>query len=211
MIVAACNTASSLSIDVLKRRYDVPLLGVIEPGARRAAELTSSMKIGVIGTRATVSSGVYEKEVKSFNPRIEVISASCPLFVQLAEEGWVTGAITKQIVKAYLRIFKKRRIDVLILGCTHYPLLKPVIRDVIGGRVSLVDSAKETAKETKRIIEEGGMGKAVKAKPAHRFYVSDEPALFKKLGVWFLGRKIENIEKVEIELRERYVRNRGIS
>ena len=211
MIVVACNTASSLSLDVLKRRYDIPVVGVIEPGARKAASATDKMKVGVIGTKATVASGIYEKEVKSFNPGVSVVSASCPLFVPLVEEGWLTGAITKRIAKVYLEPIKKSGIDVLILGCTHYPLLKSVIRDIIGRKVLLVDSAKETAKEVKKIIEESGMRKNTKEKPSYRFYVSDEPSLFRKIGGKFLGRSIETVEKVEIELRERYVRNRSIS
>lgn len=211
MIVVACNTASSLSLDVLKRRYDIPLVGVIEPGARKAASITNKMKVGVIGTKATVLSGIYEKEVKSFNPGINVVSVSCPLFVPLVEEGWLAGAVTKQIAKVYLEPLKKSGIDVLILGCTHYPLLKPVIQDVIGRRVLLVDSAKETAKEVKKIIEENGIYKNRKEKPVYKFYASDEPLLFRKIGERFLGRSIGSIEKAEIELRERYVRNRSIS
>ncbi|MDD5680466.1 MAG: glutamate racemase [Candidatus Omnitrophica bacterium] len=211
MIVVACNTASSVSLDILKRRYDIPLVGVIEPGARKAASATNKMKVGVIGTKATVSSGVYEKEVKSFNPGIRVVSVSCPLFVPLVEEGWLAGAVTKEIAKTYLAPLKKSNMDVLILGCTHYPLLKPVIQDIIGRKVLLVDSAKETAKDVKRIIEENGIYKNIKEKPVHKFYVSDEPLLFKKIGERFLGRNIECIEKIEIELRERYVRNRSFS
>jgi len=211
MIVVACNTVSSLSLDILKRRYDIPLVGVIEPGARKAAEITNKMKVGVIGTKATVASGIYEKEIKSINPGINVISASCPLFVPLVEEGRLTGTITKQIVREYLAPLKKNNIDVLILGCTHYPLLKPVIQEVVGGSVSLVDSAKETAKEVKRAIDENEIGKTTREKPVYRFYVSDEPFLFKKIGEKFLGRSIEGIERVEIELKERYVRNRSVS
>lgn len=211
MIVAACNTVSSLSLDILKKRYDIPLVGVIEPGARKAAEITDKMKVGVIGTKATVASGIYEKKIKSINPCISVVSASCPLFVPLVEEGRLTGAITKQIVREYLAPLKKSNIDVLILGCTHYPLLKPVIQEAAGVSVSLVDSAKETAKEVQRAIDENEIGNPVKKKPAYRFYVSDEPLLFKKIGEKFLGRSIESIEKVEIELKERYVRNRSVS
>lgn len=210
MIVVACNTASSLSIDVLKRRYDVPLVGVIEPGAAKAARITGSMKVGVIGTKATIASGIYEREIRSLDPRIDVVSASCPLFVPLVEEGRLTGAITRQIVKEYLAPLKKSNIDVLILGCTHYPLLKPVIRGVVGSKVALVDSAKETAKEVKRTLDEHGIARGGKGKPVYRFYVSDEPFLFKKIGEKFLGKNIDDIEKVEIELRERYVRNRNI-
>lgn len=210
MIVAACNTASSLSLDMLKRRYDIPLAGVIEPGARRAASLTGNMKIGVIGTKATVKSGVYEREIKKFNPEINVFSLACPLFVPLAEEGWLDGKITKAIAEEYLAPLKKSGVDVLVLGCTHYPLLKPVIQRAAGRNVTLVDSAKETAKEVKLLLEENGLAKTAKAKPEYRFFVSDEPALFKKIGEKFLGRPIERIEKAEMGQGERYVRNRGL-
>lgn len=211
MIVAACNTVSSLSLDILTRRYDIPLVGVIKSGARKAAEITHRMKVGVIGTKATISSGIYEKEIKSINPGISVVSASCPLFVPLVEEGRFTGAITRQIAEEYLLPIKKSSIDVLILGCTHYPLLSPVIQEAAGNKILLVDSAKETAKEVKRTVDENKIGKTTKGKSVYRFYVSDEPFLFKKIGEKFLGRSIENIEKVEIELKERYVRNKSVS
>lgn len=211
MIVVACNTASSLSLDVLKSRYDIPLVGVIEPGARKAASVTKNMKVGVIGTKATVASGVYEREVRRFNPEISVLSAGCPLFVPLVEEGWLSGKITADIAKVYLGPIKKAGADVLILGCTHYPLLKSAIHKALGRNIKLVDSAKETAKEVKAIIEESGLEKRTKERPEYRFYVSDEPALFKKIGGKFLGREIGSIEKAEIELREMYVRNRGFS
>lgn len=211
MIVVACNTASSLSLDALKRRYDIPVVGVIEPGARRAASITNRMKVGVIGTKATVKSGIYEKEVRKFNPEINVLSVDCPLFVPLVEEGWLSGKITEDIARTYLAGIKKAKADVLILGCTHYPLLKPVMRNVMGKGVALVDSARETAKEVETIIEASGLGNNAKRNPEYRFYVSDEPALFKKIGEKFLGRKIDKIEKVEIESREKYVRNRSLS
>ncbi len=211
MIVVACNTASSLSMDVLKRRYDIPLVGVIEPGARKAAETTGRMRVGVIGTKATISSGVYEKKIKSLNRGINVVSVSCPLFVPLVEEGRFTGSITRQIVKEYLTPIRKSNVDVLILGCTHYPLLKTAIRDAAGSGVFLVDSAKETAKEVERVLKETGAGKISKEKSVYKFYVSDEPLLFKKVGEKFLGRAIGGVKKVEMKLRERYVRNRGVS
>ncbi|MBU4376930.1 MAG: glutamate racemase [Candidatus Omnitrophica bacterium] len=211
MIVVACNTASSLSLDMLKRRYDIPLVGVIEPGARKAASLTRKMKIGVIGTKATVKSGIYEREVKKFNPAINVLSTDCPLFVPLVEEGWLHGKITEAIAKTYLAPVKKFGADVLVLGCTHYPLLKSVIQKALGRGVKLVDSAKETAKEVKAIIEENGMAKRSNENPEYAFYVSDEPALFKKIGEKFLKRPIERIEKAEIELKEKYVHDRSIS
>lgn len=210
-MVVACNTASSLSLDILKSRYDIPLIGVIEPGARKAASLTKKMKIAVIATRATVKSGIYEKEVKKFNPDINIFSVDCPLFVPLAEEGWLDGKITESVAKTYLAPVKKCGADILILGCTHYPLLRAVIQKVVGKAVKLVDSAKETAKEVKAVVEENGLAKRSNERPEYSFYVSDEPALFKKIGEKFLGRPIEKIQKAEIELIERYVYDRSFS
>jgi glutamate racemase len=211
MIVVACNTASSLSLDILKRRYDIPLVGVIEPGARKASYVTKNMKLGVIGTKATVKSGIYEREIRRFNPEIDVLSIDCPLFVPLVEEGWLSGRITEEIARTYLAPIKKAKADVLILGCTHYPLLRGVIQDIVGKNVTLVDSAKETAREVKAIIEENGLTRKTGGKSEYMFYVSDEPALFRKIGEKFLGKPIERIERVEIELREKYVRNRSLS
>lgn len=198
MIVVACNTSSGYSLPVLKRRYNIPVIGVIEPGAREAATVTQKMRIGVIGTKATVSSGAYEREIKKINPKIKVISASCPLFVPLVEEGWLEDDVTRIIAERYLRPFKRDDTDVIVLGCTHYPLLKPIIRNVLGRGISLIDSATETAEAVRQIVHEKKIYNGRAGNGKYRFYITDEPNLFKKIGSRFLGSPIKNIKKVEI-------------
>jgi len=198
MIVVACNTSSSFSLPILKSRYNFPVLGVIEPGAQAAASITRKMRVGVIGTKATISSGVYEKELKSLNPKIDVISASCPLFVPLVEEGWLKGDVARMIAKRYLKPFKNKGIDVIVLGCTHYPLLKPIIREVLGKDIAIIDSATEIAKVARRILYEEKIYNRKRGKGEYRFYVSDEPKPFKDIGSRFLGSEITNIKKIDI-------------
>src|SRR5271156_2261897 len=140
MVVVACNTASSLALDVLKKEFDLPILGVIEPGARKAMEVTRNKKVGIIATSSTVKSGKYAKKIVQLNKNIVVTSQACPLFVPLVEEGWFDHAVTYQVAQQYLRDMKKNKVDTLILGCTHYPLLKGVLHNVMGARVQLVDS-----------------------------------------------------------------------
>jgi len=190
LVVVACNTASSLSLDFLKRCFRVPLVGVISPGAKGAAGVTRNKRIGVIGTRATISSGAYEDAVNSIDPRISLYAASCPLFVPLVEEGWLTGPVTTEIARTYLTPLKKRRVDTLILGCTHYPLLKKVIAQVMGRGVVLIDSATEVAKEARDILDAGGLLNEAKGKARCRFFASDEPARFVKTAEAFLRRRI---------------------
>lgn len=198
MIVVACNTSSSFSLPALRRRCDVPVIGVIEPGAQKAASVTRRMKVGVIGTKATISSGVYEKRIKEIDPEIDVTSVSCPLFVPLVEEGWLKENVTEEIARRYLRPFKGKKIDAIVLGCTHYPLLKSAIRKVLGRGVRLIDSATQTARAVEKITRNKNIDNQRKTKGSYRFYVSDEPELFKKIGSRFLGGKIANIKKVDI-------------
>ncbi len=146
-LVAACNTISSTCLDVIEERSPVPVLGVVSPAVRAAVRQTRTGRIGVIGTRATVASSVYERRIKALDGRIEVFSAACPMFVPLAEEGMLDTSATRLIAEDYLRELRSKDIDVLILGCTHYPILRGVIQDVIGPDVTLVDSSHPTATE----------------------------------------------------------------
>jgi glutamate racemase len=195
LILAACNTASSLSLDFLKRCFKVPIIGVIAPGARNAAASTRNNKIGVVGTSATIESGAYEKAVKRINPGIAVYSQSCPLFVPLVEEGWTDESVTREIASIYLKKLKDRNIDTLILGCTHYPLLKNVIGSILGSKVSLVDSAREVAKEAGRILAANGLLNEGSPKAGHKFFVSDEPEHFIRSAERFLRRKMKCVKK----------------
>ena len=152
MLVVACNTASSVSLPTLKRHFHIPITGVIEPGAKAALEAASSKNVGVIGTLGTIKSNSYKKALKKINRKTNVIQSPCPLFVHLAEDGWNKNKIAQMISDEYLKTFKGKKIDSLILGCTHYPLLKDVIQKSAGKNVELIDSGKETAKEVKRVL-----------------------------------------------------------
>jgi glutamate racemase len=196
LVLVACNTASSLSLEFLKRCFKVPIIGVIEPGARNAVNVTRNSKIGVIGTNATISSGAYEKAIKRISLKTTVYSQKCPLFVPLAEEGWIDQKATYDIASIYLKPLKKKGIDTLILGCTHYPLLKNVIRSVMGRSVHLVDSAEEVAKEAHDLLDASGLLNAGGGKKRHKFFVSDQPENFINLGSRFLNRSMQGVSKI---------------
>ena len=196
LVIIACNTASSLALNFLKRCFRVPVMGVIEPGAKAAVAATRSGRVGVIGTSATISSGAYEKAIKRIRRRISVSSRSCPLFVPLVEEGWHATGVCRDVASIYLKDMKKRGIDTLILGCTHYPLLKNVIGRVMGPKVHLVDSAREVAKEARLVLDAGGLLNKSGGVRRHRFFVSDEPARFARMGERFLRQRIECVKRV---------------
>lgn len=198
LIVVACNTVSSLSLDFLRRCFRVPIIGVIEPGAKCAVSTTRNNRIGVIGTHATVSSRAYDKAVAKITSRARIFSQSCPLFVPLVEEGWLDKRVTHEVAAEYLAALKKKNIDTLILGCTHYPLLRNVVAKVMRDKVMLVDSAKEVAKGAKEILVANGLlndsGPARKSK----FFVSDQPERFVKLGESFLKRRIDCVKRATL-------------
>lgn len=195
LVLVACNTVSSLSLEFLKRCFRVPIIGVIGPGAKNAVSITRNNRIGVIGTKATISSGAYEKAVKKISLKISVYSQSCPLFVPLAEEGWINEKATRDIASIYLTPLRKKGIDTLILGCTHYPLLKNAIKKVMGSGILLVDSAQEVAKEARAVLDANGLLNMAGGKKKHKFFVSDEPEHFVRLGERFLKRKIECVKR----------------
>lgn len=195
LVVVACNTASSLSLDFLKRCFRVPIIGVIEPGAKSAVSSTRCNRVGVIGTNATISSGAYERAIKKINPRISVAAEGCPLFVPLVEEGWLKMPVTRQVASIYLAPLKASRVDTLIMGCTHYPLLREVIQDVMGRNVLLIDSAKEVAKEARIILDLAGLLNNPGRKGKHSFFVSDEPSRFVRMAERFLKIKISCVRR----------------
>jgi glutamate racemase len=200
MLVVACNTASSFSINTLKRHLHIPVIGVIEPGAKAAIESTVNYNIGVIGTFGTVSSNSYKKALKKFYSGVDVSQQSCSLFVQLAEDGWHKNKIAQSVSDEYLKVFRNKGIDTLILGCTHYPLLKDVIQNSVGKKVSLIDSGKETAKEVKKILEKKKLLNTVNlnGKSASIFYVSDFPHKFREVSQRFLSEKLTRVHKVKL-------------
>lgn len=189
-IVIACNTSSAFALPTLRKYFKVPIIGVIRPGAAAAARATRVKRVGVIGTRATVRSGAYEAAIKRLDPSIHVVSQSCPLFVPLVEEGWLDGGICADVAQKYLAPLRQERIDTLILGCTHYPLLTHTIRDVMGPEVTLIDSAHETVAEVRGVLMGNDLLAAATAKPKYRFFVTDEPRQFSDVGHRYLGRLV---------------------
>ena len=194
LLVVACNTASAHAIPVLQDMYPIPVVGVVEPGARAAVNVSRGGAIGVIGTEGTIRSDVYRRAIHTLNPRLEVSSAACPLFVPLADEGWVCGDVPLQIAQKYLSVFVKDDIDTLVLGCTHYPLLTETIQQAVGDRVTLVDSAKATAGVVEEILTGLQQTASEDELPIHEYIVSDDPKTFSRVGEPFLGQTIDNVE-----------------
>ncbi len=196
-VVAACNTASAYAIEVLRSVLPIPVFGVVAPGADAAVRSTTNGIIGVVGTRGTIASGAYQRAITEINPDMKVVAAPCPLFVQLVEEGWLLDPITQEVAIRYLEPLMEEEIDTLVLGCTHYPMLKEVISMVLGGEVTLIDSAEETALKLKNyldinaFVDEGGAGTDL-------FEVTDLPQRFLDVGQTFLDRKLENVHHVTI-------------
>jgi glutamate racemase len=199
IIVIACNTASSYAYDVVKRQFDVPVFEVIGPGAELAVQRSRTLRIGVIGTRATIASGIYEKRITAIAPEAKVFAVPCPLLVPLVEEGWLNKPETAMIVRKYLSGLKTKQIDTLILGCTHYPVLRDLIRRKIGSRVALVDSADAVAMQVGKLL--GAPDHASHPDSASavrcRIYVTDTAQQFRKTAQLILGKKV-SIEHVEI-------------
>ena len=192
-IVVACNTATAHALPTLRDELDVPVIGVVEPGARAAVRATRSGHIGVIGTAGTIRSQAYVRAIHAENPDVRVTALACPLFVPLVEEGWTNHEATHLVAEEYLAPFVKDPIDTLVLGCTHYPLLKPVIGEIVGRSVRLIDSAEETALDARRMLAANDLA-ASEGEGAYRFIASDDPQQFLTLGRRFLGSAIERVE-----------------
>lgn len=198
-IVVACNTASSVAMDELKKLFDVPLIGMIEPGAQTAIKSTKNKRVGVIGTRATVANKAYSNKIRELNPEIKVFETACPLFVPLAEEGWINHKATYEIAEEYLKELRGKEIDTLVLGCTHYPILSGVIQEVIGKNVMLVDSGIVAAEMIRDELDRTGLHSNSYAVGNQELYVSDIPTKFREVAELFLGKPVNDVHKVEIE------------
>ena len=192
-IVVACNTATAHALPMLEAELPVPVIGVVSPGARAAVKATKSGHIGVIGTEGTIKSGAYVKAIHVEAPDAVVTVKACPLFVPLVEEGWNESEATRIIAEEYLAPFAHDVVDTLVLGCTHYPLLKRVIGETIGRTVRLIDSAEETALDTRRMLAEHGLANEG-GQPTYRFIASDDAAQFLKLGQRFFGDALDRVE-----------------
>ncbi|MDO5538765.1 MAG: glutamate racemase [Eubacteriales bacterium] len=198
-IVVACNTASAFALEEIRTEIDIPMIGVVKPGAKIACEVTKNNRIGVIGTKGTISSGLYTEFIRDINPCAQVIGKACPLFVPLVEENMLKDPVTVEMATRYLSGLKEQDIDTLILGCTHYPLLRSVIREVVGETVTLVNPAYETARSLKCLLEERGLAntKALgdDSNP-YQFYVSDAADSFREFANTILPVDIRNATKI---------------
>lgn len=193
-IVVACNTATAHALPTLREELPIPVIGVVEPGARAAVLRGKGQHIGVIGTAGTIRSGAYERAIRAIEPTAHITARACPLFVPLVEEGWIDHPATRLVAEEYLAPFVRDRVGALVLGCTHYPLLKPLLYSVLGRGVRLIDSAAETAAELKRVLCAEGLAAEQGSSPRHRFVASDDPQQFLELGQRFLGDAIEAVE-----------------
>jgi glutamate racemase len=197
-LVIACNTAASAGLKEVKEHLTIPTTGVIKPEARRAATATRNKKVGVIGTRSTIASGAYERAIHKHDPGITVITQPCPLFVPLAEEGWFEDEVTRTVAERYLGEVVGKGIDTLVLGCTHYPLLKKVIAETVGRDVALVDSAVPIALEVKETLEQMGLLRDDNRARLLTYYVTDDPKNFRRVGEAFLGFPLDDVRHVDI-------------
>lgn len=202
IIVVACNTASSFALSSLREKIEIPVIGVIEPGAQAAIDATRNFKIGIIGTEGTVKSRAFEEALRKIDKNVKVFSRACPLFVPLVEEGWLDEPETSQIAEKYLSPMKDEGIDTLILGCTHYPLLKELLSRIMGQEISLIDTAEATAKAVERKLREKNLLRKGSRKAVYKFFVSDDPEKFLQLGKRFLGKNIEKAKRINLETRE---------
>ena len=200
-IVVACNTASAFALDVVRDEFDIPIIGVIEPGAKIAAASTRNKRVGVIGTVGTIGSGIHAEYLKHLDPQITVFGNACPLFCPLVEEGWLHDAVTDEVATRYLKELQDKNVDTLILGCTHYPLIRSTIGRIMGDEVCLVNPAYETALELGRLLAEKGLSSTGTKQEEfpYRFYVSDLADEFKAFANSILPYDVEMTKKIDIE------------
>lgn len=197
-LVIACNTVSAYALDKLRQIFNIPIIGVIEPGAAKAVQTSRNGRIAVLGTKATINSGAYQKEIHKRKPGAHILPIACPLFVPLVEEIFITHPATRLIVKEYLKPLKQEKIDTLLLGCTHYPLLREAIQDEVGEDVAIVDSASTCAETVAAALQSLGIANSEENRPHYKFYVSDDPKKFQELGKSFLGVPLDNVEAVSL-------------
>lgn len=201
-IVIACNTASAFALEELEKEFDIPIIGVIRPGAKTAVENTKTKRIGVIGTEGTIRSAIYSEVIHEYDREAIVLGKACPLFVSLVEEGWLHDTVTDEVANRYLSEFKDRDIDTLIMGCTHYPLLRSTIMKTMGEEVFLVNPAYETAVSLKKLLEEKGLASAADLIPKpemYDYYVSDAPRKFIEFANSIMPIEVEKATQINIE------------
>lgn len=202
VLVVACNTASAVALPALEAQLPIPVIGVIVPGAEAAAQVTRTGKVAVIGTPGTIASGAYQAALAHAKPGIEVHARACPLFVPLAEEGWTEGDVPRLVAEKYLGAgLLADGVDTLVLGCTHYPLLSSVIAQVVGPKVTLVDSAKATTDRVVALLEARKLARTEQTAPEHHYLVTDTPTRFQDVGARFLGRTLHGARQVDLVMR----------
>ncbi len=206
-VIMACGTSSAIAYPILKDKYQVPIIQLIEPGSRAALRATENRKIGVIATQATVDSGAYERTIKRISKDVQVFQNACPMFVPLIEGGFIEAEETKKVAAQYIKPLKKAGIDTLILGCTHYPHLAKVLHEVSGIKVKFVDPAEETAIETRNLLSSKGLlsKKLQDNKGKYSYYVSGSPMQFEDIGSRLLGSPIRGVVQVSFSGRKQNI------
>jgi glutamate racemase len=198
-LVIACNTASAFALETVKEEVDIPIIGVVKPGAKVAAQTSKNGNIGVIGTEGTIQSGIYTEFLSKTNPNVKVFGKACPLFVPLVEEGLIDDPVTLEMARRYISDLLKYDIDTLVLGCTHYPLLRKTIRKIVGEKIALVNPAYETARTLNKVLIEKGLENDKILKTDHKFYVSDGAEKFKKFANSILPCEVVETRDINIE------------
>jgi glutamate racemase len=198
MLVIACNTATAAALEEIQRELSIPVIGVIYPGARTAIKNTKNYRVGIIGTEGTVKSGAYEKALKALNSRLFVKSQACPKFVPLVESGEYSGVLATKIIEESLKPLLNQNLDTLILGCTHYPLLEPLIKEFMGNDVNVISSGDETAREISAILQYNNMLSTIEDEPIHEFYTTGSKTIFSKIASEWLGRTVDNVRTIKL-------------
>ncbi|HOP86311.1 MAG TPA: glutamate racemase [Syntrophorhabdaceae bacterium] len=196
LLIIACNTSSAIALKILSKKLPIPVLGVIEPAAKSAVVATKNKKIGIIGTKATIKSMAYENAIREIDPHMEVLSKPCPLFVPIVEEGLDKDEVAFIMAEKYLNEFKASGIDTLIMGCTHYPVLEDVIKNVVGDHVNIINTGKETARDVEACLRERKLLKT-KGMGTCKYYVTDDPDTFKEIGGRFLGYTVSPVKYIK--------------
>ncbi len=198
LVVIACNTATASALEEVSKHFDIPIIGVVMPGVETAVKTSENQKIGIIGTTSTINSHAYDEGIRALNSSAEVIGVACPLFVPIVEDGWQDTEVARLTAEKYLLELEEHEIDTLVLGCTHYPILKYTISKVMKN-VNLINPAFETAKQVKLLLEEKDLLTEKREKPEKQFFVSDDPEKFRRIGGNILNKNITSIEKIDIE------------